>query len=111
MAIVQINIMKTKTLTFLLALTFLFLFSGSVYGDDLQDAAKAVRNKEYDRAYKLVLPLAQQGNPIAQYNLGAMYSNGEGVPQDCKEAIKYFRLSAEQGNADAQMVLDVLIKK
>jgi hypothetical protein len=29
MAVVQINIMKTKQLTFLLALTFLFLFSGS----------------------------------------------------------------------------------
>tara|TARA_B100000315_G_scaffold259738_1_gene316967 strand:+ start:1281 stop:2396 length:1116 start_codon:yes stop_codon:yes gene_type:complete len=28
--------MKTKPLTFLLALTFLFLFSGSVYGDDSQ---------------------------------------------------------------------------
>ena len=35
MAIVQINIMKTK-LTFLLALTFLFLFSGSVYGEELE---------------------------------------------------------------------------
>ena len=33
MAIVQINIMKSK-LTFILALTFLFLFSGSVYGDE-----------------------------------------------------------------------------
>jgi TPR repeat protein len=40
-----------------------------------------------------------------------MYSNGEGVAQDYKEAIKYFRLSAEQGNADAQMVLEALIKK
>ena len=33
MAIVQINIMKTK-LTFLLTLTFLFLFSGSVYWEE-----------------------------------------------------------------------------
>jgi len=33
MAIVQINIMKSK-LTYLLALTFLFLFSGSVYGEE-----------------------------------------------------------------------------
>ena len=47
----------------------------------------------------------------AQLNLGLMYAQGKGVPQDYKEAIKYFRLSAEQGNADAQMVLDALIKK
>ncbi len=32
--------MKTKPLTFLLALTFLFLFSGSVYGDDYNEAFK-----------------------------------------------------------------------
>ena len=32
------DLMKTKPLTFLLALTFLFLFSGSVYGDDFQDS-------------------------------------------------------------------------
>ena len=47
----------------------------------------------------------------AQLNLGLIYAQGQGVPQDYKEAIKYFRLSAEQGNADAQMVLDALIKK
>ena len=40
-----------------------------------------------------------------------MYHEGQGVPQDYKEATKYFRLSAEQGNADAQMVLEALIKK
>ena len=36
--------MKTK-LTFLLALTFLFLFSGSVYGDDFQDGWDAYGNR------------------------------------------------------------------
>jgi TPR repeat protein len=57
--------------------------------------------------------LRQTGMTVerAQLNLGLMYSKGHGVPQDYKEAIKYFRLSAEQGNADAQMVLDALIKK
>jgi len=57
--------------------------------------------------------LRQTGMTVerAQLNLGLMYAQGQGVPQDYKEAIKYFRLSAEQGNADAQMVLDALIKK
>jgi len=31
------RVMKTKPLTFLLSLTFLFLFSGSVFADDFQD--------------------------------------------------------------------------
>ena len=48
-----------------------------------------------------LLPLAQQGNPIAQYNLGAMYSNGEGVAQDYKEVIQWYRLAAEQEHPNA----------
>jgi len=82
MATVQINIMKTKKLTFLLALTFLFLFSGSVFGDDLQDATFAYERKDYETAYKLILPLAEQEYAEAQYNLGIMYSKGQGVQQN-----------------------------
>jgi hypothetical protein len=31
-----------------------------------------------------------------------MYRNGDGVPQDYKAAVKWYRLAAEQGDADAQ---------
>jgi uncharacterized protein len=31
-----------------------------------------------------------------------MHDNGQGVPQDYNEAVKWFRLSAEQGDAEAQ---------
>ena len=51
--------MKTKPLTFLLALTLLFLFSGSVFGDDLQDGRDAYKRKDYATAYKLLAPLAE----------------------------------------------------
>ena len=30
-----------------------------------------------------------------------MYANGQGVPKDYEKAVKWFRLAAEQGNADA----------
>jgi len=89
--------MKTKPLTFLLALTFLFLFSGSVFADDFQflflfsgsvfaddfqDATDAYERKDYETAYKLILPLAEQGYAEAQYNLGIMYSKGQGVQRN-----------------------------
>ena len=96
--------MKTKKLTFLLALTFLFLFSGFsvVFADDLQDGLDAYDRKDYKTAYKLFLPFAEQGHASAQKNLGNMYRKGEGVPQDYKEAFKWYRLSAEQGDALGQ---------
>jgi len=37
-----------------------------------------------------------------------MYRNGQGVPQDYKEAVKWYRLSAEQGFAQAQYNLGVM---
>jgi len=44
---------------------------------------------------------AEQGDAEAQYNLGVRYANGEGVPEDYKEAVKWFRKAAEQGFAAA----------
>ena len=50
---------------------------------------------------------AEQGDATAQFNLGNMYANGEGVPKDAAESVKWFRLAAEQGHADAQFYLGV----
>ena len=98
---------KTK-LTFLLSLTFLFLFSGSVYGDDFQDGYDAYLKQDYKEAVKWFRLSAEQGHTLAQYNLGFMYYNGQGVLQDFKEAVKWFRLSAEQGDASAQYNLGLM---
>jgi len=43
---------------------------------------------------------AEQGDAPAQYFLGRMYDNGEGVPQDYAEAVPLFRLAADQGRAE-----------
>jgi TPR repeat protein len=40
---------------------------------------------------------AEQGYASAQYNLGRMYANGDGVPEDDAEAVRWYRLAAEQG--------------
>ena len=45
---------------------------------------------------------AEQGDAEAQFNLGVMYSNGEGVPQDDAEAVRWYRLAAAQGYARAR---------
>ena len=94
--------MKTKLLTYLLSLTFLFLFCGSVFADDFDDADDAYQSKDYETAYKLLLPLAKRGYAPAQHNLGLMYLRGQEVLQDYKEAIKWYLLAAEQEYSLAQ---------
>ncbi|HIE65463.1 MAG: tetratricopeptide repeat protein [Nitrospira sp.] len=56
----------------------------------------------------LRLQAAENGDAEAQYRLGLMYLNGEGVSQDLRQAAKWYRKSAENGNPDAQFGLGVL---
>ena len=51
---------------------------------------------------------AEQVDALAQYDLGAMYSHGFGVPEDAAEAARWYRLAAEQGDAFAQTGLGFL---
>ncbi len=90
-----------KQLTFLLSLTFLFLFSGSVYGDDFQDADDAYDRKDYKEVVRLFLPLAEQGDAQAQFNLGKMYAEGTGVQQDYALAHMWWNISGSNGHKSA----------
>lgn len=49
--------------------------------------------------------LAEKGDAKAQVNLGAMYADGQGVPQNYKMAIKWYLAAAKQGDTKAQVNL------
>ena len=51
---------------------------------------------------------AEQGNAMAQCNLGINYAKGEGVAQDDNLAAKWYRMSADQGYASAQCILGLM---
>ncbi len=53
-------------------------------------------------------PLAEAGDPAAQYGVGVMYYRGEGVSQEIGEALRLFRLSAAQNYDRAQYTLGVI---
>jgi hypothetical protein len=46
-----------------------------------------------------------EDDPVAQYDLGVAYANGDGVRQNPMEAARWYRLAAEQGNGPAQFRL------
>ncbi|MHB1938587.1 MAG: tetratricopeptide repeat protein [Acidobacteriaceae bacterium] len=47
-------------------------------------------------------------SPETQFDLGAMYETGKGVPQDYAQAVLWYRKAAEQGYAKAEYRLGVL---
>ena len=65
---------------------------------------------DYDTALREWEPLAEQGNIEAQYNLGFMYDNGQGLTQDKAEAVKWYLLAAEQAHSDAQLNLGAIYR-
>jgi len=86
---------------------FLILLSPLVYGE-IQDANKPQAPTDPNTLFvERMKKQALQGDPNAQNRVGWMFANGEGVPQDYKEAAKWFTKAAEQGYALAQLCLGI----
>ncbi len=49
--------------------------------------------------------LAEQGDADAQWDMGYRYHNGQGVPQDDVQAVRWFQRAADQGHVNAQATL------
>ena len=89
-------------LQFLLILVLLLGTQATVKADQLDEGTAAYKAGNYQKAFKLLKPLAEQGNAFAQTRIGNMYNNGHGVSEDNKEAEKWYRKAAEQGDVGAQ---------
>jgi hypothetical protein len=58
-----------------------------------------------DQLYLLIAPLAEKGNPAAEFYLGYMCMNDYGAAKRDDKAFEWFYKSAEHGYADAQYSL------
>ena len=63
---------------------------------------------DYAQAFNYYRKAALQGLPHAQVNLGMLYTYGQGVLQDDKEAIKWFRKATDQHFADGYFKLGIM---
>ena len=97
-----------KNLLILPVLLLTLLVGTPAFSADLQKGLTAYESGDYATALREWEPLAEQGLAAAQSNLGVMYKNGQGVPQDNKTAVKWYRLAAEQGGSFAQLNLGVM---
>ena len=84
--------MRTKPTTRLMALALMLtlcFFVSTGYADEFSDMET----------------LANQGDADAQFELGVMYDNGDGVEQDSTKAAYWYEKAVEQGNMHAQFYL------
>jgi TPR repeat protein len=67
--------------------------------------------QDYAEAAKWYRKAAEQGDICSQYELGMMYEDGHGVPQDFVQAYMWFDLEAAQGLPNGQDKRDSIAKK
>ena len=75
------------------------------------ESVAAYERGDHATAHRGFRNLAEQGDASAQFILGVMFRNGEGVAQDYAEAVRWYRRAAEQGDASAQSNLGVMFYK
>lgn len=75
------------------------------------DYKEAMEKGDYQTALSELRPLAEKGDPEAQYIIACMYYTGEGMPQSYAEAAKWCKKAADQGLAKAQYNLGVMYHK
>lgn len=76
----------------------------------MKGATAAMNTMEFKRAIETLKPLADKGDANAQFNLGAIYANGRGVPADPKEAVRLYRLAVAKGHLGAMNNLAFMLK-
>ncbi|MGB5580334.1 MAG: tetratricopeptide repeat protein, partial [Woeseia sp.] len=75
---------------------------------DFKAGQTAYEAGDYETALAQWQPLADAGDPRAQFGLGTMYASGFGVALDDAQAFHWLGLAAEQGNVQAQYQLGVM---
>lgn len=86
----------------LLVLLCLGLMLGTARAATFEEGLAASQRGDHALAARIWLPLAEAGDPLAQFGLGTLYHEGLGLPLDLVESAYWFHEAAEQGLAEAQ---------
>ena len=76
---------------------------------DVKAGVDAWQQGDYDKAVSLWRPLAQAGDPDAQFNMGQANKLGRGVKVDMAAALDWYRKAAAQGHVRAEDNLGLLM--
>jgi TPR repeat protein len=99
---------RLMAIRFLVALALSIICLVAPAWADFKSGEKAYQRGDYATALREWQPLAKQGQAVAQYQLGLLSANGQGVPKDDAEARQWYEKAAAQGHANAQVNLGSL---
>ena len=68
-------------------------------------------NAQQELPLEKLKTLAEGGDVNAQFALGVRYYNGNGVPKDFDEAVKWYKKVAYSGNVQAQIMMGLCYEK
>jgi tetratricopeptide (TPR) repeat protein len=86
----------------------LLLCSAVSFAGEFEDGLAAYNRGDYKTALAMFTKAANKGDATAQSNLGHLYYEGRGVPQDYNQAVLWHRKAADQGYAKAQYNLGLM---
>ncbi|PWY57425.1 sel1 repeat family protein [Legionella qingyii] len=94
----------------LLVVIFISILAGCTMTNaiNLREGIENFRLEEYRKAFIRLKPLAQKGQPDAQYAVGYMYYYGKGVVEDRKKAWFWINAAANLGQPDAKEAIRIL---
>jgi TPR repeat protein len=100
--------MNTVLARALIAMALTLAQGAAAAGAAMSEAKAAYQRHDYARAAQLIRPLAEHGKADAETKLGDLYRRGLGVGQSYREAARWYRLAAVQGDAQAQNNLGLM---
>lgn len=90
------------------AAALLTIWAGGAAAQDLRTGLDAIRRGQWATALQELGPLAENGSAPAQYALGTMYANGDGVAADLPRAERLLRQAAQGGEWRARAHLEFM---
>src|SRR5204863_9668943 len=96
------------TLRFPVALVLSIICLAAPARADFKAGENAYHRGDYATALREWQPLAKQGDAVAQYHLGLLYANGQGVLKDDAQARQWYEKAAVQDHVEAEVNLGML---
>jgi cell division septation protein DedD len=94
---------------YLVGAALLIVTAAPISAQSVRAGIDAWQRSDYAGAVAIWRPLAEKGDPDAEFNLGQAYRLGRGVPINLAAAKTWFERAANQGHVDAETTLGLLL--